>query len=143
MVGGQPKTNIDDQKFRVAAQLGKEGVSVDYCNKSMFSSMGCKALLHKPGFEVDHYADSEIELRKKILEEIKNFPSYTEYKGGKDKISGVDLLDFLTERGKKIVARLDQIALELRGFYVEDPQMLDVNHALTLLEESNELVHKQ
>jgi hypothetical protein len=105
--------------------------------------MGCKALLNRPGFELIDYADSETELRKRILESIKNFPSYTEYMVWKGKTGGIGLADFLTQKGRDIIARLDAIALEIKSLYVEDLQTLDVNRILTLLEEGKKFIDEQ
>ena len=82
-------------------------------------------------------------MSKRILKIIKNFLSYTNYMNEKGKINEIGLSDFLTERGKEIVARLDEIALELDGLYVEDPQLFDASRVSALVEESCDLIENQ
>ncbi len=140
MINEQLNPKVNKHELGVTLQVGEEGISTDYKNEYMFAIMGCKALLNRPGFEVNEYADSETELRLKIFKKIKDLHSYTEYMDLKGKFSGIGLADFLTSRGKEIVNRLDQIALELKGLQVEDPQILNVDRALELLEEGRGLV---
>ena len=56
------------------------------------------------------------------------------------KINGIGLADFLTDRGKEIVVRLDEITLELRSLVVEDPQALNLERILELQEEALKLI---
>jgi len=138
---GQP---IDKRREAgITFQVRGEGVSRDYLNGYMMPTMQCKAFLNKPGFPLAHYGSSEEEIRAKILEGLKDRISYTEYMSYKGKLDGFGLEDFLTERGREIVARLDAIVLELKNLCLLEPENLDVNSIFTLLEEANNLIENQ
>ncbi|MFA5791436.1 MAG: hypothetical protein WC884_00140 [Candidatus Paceibacterota bacterium] len=108
-------------------QIGDNGVSQDYGNELTPVIEACKT-----------------GTRTELLEKIKRFKSYTQRVINWKKISGIGPNDFLNERGREIVARLDRIATEIIDLsMVEDSQAIDVKHLLTLLEESNKLVYER
>ncbi len=148
VIDGQPGGAKKNKKeIGLEFQVGAEGISYDYLNNTLMGVMYSKALLGVPGFKVSDYATSEIELKKQILKTIKNFPSYTEYmmEHGvtKGKGKAFQLNDFLTPKGNEIVARLDEITLEIKSLYVEDPKTLKVENALKLFQEVDELIKAQ
>ena len=65
-------------------------------------------------------------------------------KGGEDdKIDGFALEDFLTERGREIVARLDAIVLEINDIFKLHPEDFDINEIFIRLTELHDLVDNQ
>ncbi|MBI3888245.1 hypothetical protein HY311_00420 [Candidatus Nomurabacteria bacterium] len=140
-IGGQP--NDKKREAGITFQVGGEGISTDYANTSMMASMDSKTLLDMPNFRLADSVFPPEKLRTRILNRLKDFPSYTEYMSYKGQIDGIGLADFLTEKGKEIVTRLDEIALELRSLYVEDPATLNVERVFTLLQEENKLIYNR
>jgi len=53
------------------------------------------------------------------------------------------LHNFLSDRGREIVKRLDEIAVAIRRFYTTDPEKLDVDALSKLVEEGLSLVSNQ
>ncbi|OGI58261.1 hypothetical protein A3C60_01995 [Candidatus Nomurabacteria bacterium RIFCSPHIGHO2_02_FULL_37_45] len=140
---GDPRTEA-----AITFQVKKEGVSADFLNSFMMVSMQCKALLKldEEKFPLRHYGSSEANVRGKILEASQKFITYTDYmtKGGEDdKIDGFALEDFLTERGREIVARLDAIVLEINDIFKLHPEDFDINEIFIRLTELHDLVDNQ
>lgn len=147
-IGGelQSNKNITEQekeKIQETFQANENGISGDYYNKSMMIGMDSKTLLNRPGFELANSPYSEEVLRKRVQEKMKTFPSYSEYMASKGKINGLGLTDFLTKKGKEIVKRLDEIAVEIRGLAVEDCKAIDLERLLILLVESKKLIYEE
>lgn len=144
VIGRQPgASKKSKQEIGLEFQVGAEGVSDDYLNHSLIYANYCKALLGEVGYEAFLQGTSKLDLKKKILEGIKNFPSYTEYMIQKGKRGDFGLSEFLTAKGEKIVNRLDNLTRAIKSLGVVSPQKLDVKRTLELFQEVRVLIREQ
>src|SRR5262245_31124795 len=112
-------------------QIGKYGVSGDYLTH----------LSHI--LQLDGKFRAEPELVALVVDNIKKFPSYTEYMKGHYEIQGFNLRDFLMPESSKIIQRLDEIASEIRSMPVDDPSLIDWDRLEKLWEESKTLIGRE
>ena len=132
------ESEMIEREAQQIPQIGREGISYNYFEKSILLMTYCKDVLKI----TDNAGVPEEESRLIILETMEKFKSYSKYMSRQKKIGGLRLVDSLTPRGKEIVVRLDEIAAEIKSLSkVEDPQKLDVKRVLELLEESQTFIY--
>ncbi|MCX6753907.1 MAG: hypothetical protein NTV03_02545 [Candidatus Nomurabacteria bacterium] len=52
------------------------------------------------------------------------------------------MADFLTDRGKQIAKRLDEITIEIKDLAIEDLKIINIERISTLLEEWKNLLYE-
>ena len=113
---------------------GKSGIYFDYYARVAAAYISCRTILGEPGFTIEY---SEPEVRAKISKTIKKYVSYTEY------IAAEKLPDRSTPKGKGIIIRLDDIAVEIKSFAGLRPKEINIPRLRALLAEIKSLVENQ
>ncbi len=140
MEGVNSNSENERSKLFYKFQMGNEGVSFDYTGNQLGV---IRVFILELKELTSEKQNEELSLRQDIIQIITNFPTYTEYtKKGKGNRQNA-LQNFLSEKGKRIVKKLDEIALEIRKLSAMNAKKLDVDALLELVQEGINLVDNQ
>jgi hypothetical protein len=134
-----PETNDESQAEeeiknpREFYQLGRDGISDQYNGNGMGTLLYCQSLLD-PNSKA---SGTEEFKRKKIFEQIKDYPSYTEF------MTKQGTSDFLTPKGRETVKILDEKAKEIKSLVIDNPLDFSITRLSALLNEVNILIISQ
>ena len=143
MIGDPPDNPIKKDSRTEAmkeAQIVGGGISADYIGVE-FSALilQCRMLIGRPELEPDVPVPPR-ELRELILKKAGTIRSYAEYINGQNEATRRLLEESLTKEGEVIVAKLNEIVLEIKKLIQEKPNSFNVAVILALLERGKYLV---